>query len=218
MAMGGDGLATIVVTVLGIPAAPLVNVLADRVVATPGASGRPGKGRRGLVAVVLPALFALTGLRFGARWSLPAFIVLETGLIALAVADAEHLVLPKRLIHPCLVGVFTLLVVAAAGDDRWARLGQATAAGVATWAVFAAIHLARPADLGFGDVRLAGLLGLGLGWLSPILPAVGVFVGCVAAGMAWALLRVAGRVSRNTPLPFGTFLAVGAILAVLGSR
>lgn len=211
--------AVLILTIaIGLPAGALVNVLADRVPVGSGASS-PWRipGRRVFVAIATPALVAATGLRFGTSSSLPAFVVFDVGLIALAIVDTEHHLLPKRIVYPCLAGVASLLIAAtfAAGDP--CRLAVAVAAGVVTWLVFAGLHLVQPSAMGFGDVRLAAVIGLALGWLDATLPAVAVLVGCVTGVAAWSALRVAGRVTRSTPLPFGTFLALGSFVAVLAT-
>jgi leader peptidase (prepilin peptidase)/N-methyltransferase len=69
--------------------------------------------------------------------------------------------------------------------------------------------------MGFGDVRLAGLLGFFLGWLGLAHVALGLFLGFLFGAVLGALLLATGRRNRRQAIPFGPFLAAGAIVAVL---
>ncbi|MCZ0983291.1 hypothetical protein O1L60_41345 [Streptomyces diastatochromogenes] len=89
------------------------------------------------------------------------------------------------------------------------------ACGAGGFAVFFTLHWVRPAWLGFGDVRLAGLLGTGLGWLGPGHLVFALMAGSVAGLTVGLALMAAGRATRHTRLPFGLFLAAGAIAALL---
>ena len=72
--------------------------------------------------------------------------------------------------------------------------------------------------MGFGDVKLAGLLGLYLGWLGWIELAVGAFAAFLFGGLVGLALLVTGRAGRKSHLPFGPFMLVGALLAILAAR
>jgi leader peptidase (prepilin peptidase)/N-methyltransferase len=69
--------------------------------------------------------------------------------------------------------------------------------------------------MGFGDVKLAGVLGLYLGWLGwgPLI--VGAFLGFLFGGLLGGGLMVIGRATRKSAIPFGPFMLVGAYVAVL---
>ena len=68
--------------------------------------------------------------------------------------------------------------------------------------------------MGDGDVRLAPLLGMYLGWLNPGIVPVGLFLGFVLGAVVGVAAMAAGAAGRRTKLPFGPFLAVGTVLAV----
>jgi leader peptidase (prepilin peptidase)/N-methyltransferase len=72
----------------------------------------------------------------------------------------------------------------------------------------------HPAGMGYGDVKLAGLLGLYLGWLGwgPVL--VGTFTGFLLGGLVGVALLVTRRAGRRTAIPFGPFMLGGAMLAL----
>lgn len=167
---------------------------------------------------VVAAMAAAVGLRFGASWSTPGLVVWAAGLGLLAVSDMERMILPKRLVYATLAVTLSWLVLAAAEmHGSWGRLAGAVLAAAVTEGLFSFCALAWPGSLGFGDVRLVGLVGLGVGWVAPLLIAVAVSVGVVAAGVVALAGVAAGRLSRRSRLPVGTFLAAaGVVTVVLG--
>ncbi|MFJ7985894.1 MULTISPECIES: prepilin peptidase [unclassified Streptomyces] len=168
-----------------------------------------------LVEALTAVLFAAEALRFGPSEALPAALVLTAGLVALAACDAEHLLLPRRLLYPTLALTAACLLGAAAATGQWQRLGSSAACGVGAFAAFFALHRTRSGWLGFGDVRLAGLLGAGLGWSGPLHLLFAVLSGSAAGLLVGVGLMATGRATRRTRLPFGLFLAAGAIAALL---
>ncbi len=183
-------------------------------VAVGAALGVRSRARRCALAMATGAVFVGGGFRFGWSPSLPGELALLAGLVALAACDALGFLLPRRILYPTAVCTALALLAATAVQQQWSRLGVAAVCGAGALAVFWVLHAARPAWLGFGDVRLAGLLGGGLGWLGPGY----VFVALIAANLAGALVGVglvaAGRATSKTPLPYGVFL-VAATVAVL---
>jgi leader peptidase (prepilin peptidase)/N-methyltransferase len=168
-----------------------------------------------IVEALTAILFALAAVRLGPSWSLPGELVFVAGAIALAAVDLERYLLPRAILYPTLVLVAVALVAAAAGTGRWGRLGIAIACGAGAFAVFFGIHFARPAWLGFGDVRLVALLGLALGWMGPWYVVIGFMAANLAGAALGVALMLAGRATRTTPLPYGVFLGAGSILALL---
>ncbi|EYT82697.1 peptidase A24 [Streptomyces sp. Tu 6176] len=175
----------------------------------------PIPARYPLVEALTAILFLAEALRFGWSEALPAELVFTAGLLALAACDAEQFLLPRRLVYPTLWLTAACLLAAAAATGQWHRLGVTAACGVGAFAVFFALHGVRPAWLGFGDVRLAGLLGTGLGWLGPWYLVFALLAGSAAGLLVGVVLMAAGRATRHTRLPFGVFLAAGAIAALL---
>ncbi|MBX7464737.1 prepilin peptidase [Streptomyces sp. MAG02] len=175
----------------------------------------PIPARYPLMEALTAILFLAEALRFGRSEALPAELVFTAGLLALAACDAERFLLPRRLIYPTLGLTAACLLTAAATTGQWQRLGTTALCGVGAFAAFFALHWMRPAWLGFGDVRLAGLLGTGLGWLGPSYLVLALLAGSVVGLLVGVVLMAAGRATRHTRLPFGVFLAVGAIAAIL---
>ncbi len=167
-----------------------------------------------VVEATTAALFAAAAARFGADWALPAYLALLAGLLALACTDLELMLLPKRIVYPTLAVVSALLVVAAAGTGDWGKLGTAAACGVVAFAFFFALNFVNPRWMAFGDVRLALLIGVGLGWLGPGTVLLGFFLGFLLGAVIGVALILAKRIGPRSPVPFGVFLAAGAALAI----
>lgn len=165
--------------------------------------------------VVTAAVFAALAARLGTDAALAGFLVLGAGLVAISAIDLRHFIVPNHVLYPTLFAMAALLVLAAAVDGRWSDLGRAAAGGGAGFAAMFLVHVANPAGLGFGDVRLAGLLGAGLGWLSLGRALLGLFLGFLAAAVVGVVLMAAGRKSGKDSLPFGPFMAVGALAAIV---
>lgn len=140
----------------------------------------------------------------------------------LAAADLRAHLLPDVLLAVGAVAVGVLLLLAAATGDSWAALGRAAATAVAGLAVYLVLALLRTGGLGLGDVKLAGLLGLWLGWFGWEHAVAGAFGGFLLGGV-WAVgLLVTRRASRTSAIAFGPWMILGAalatVLAVTGAR
>ncbi len=116
--------------------------------------------------------------------------------------------------YPVLVIVAALLVLPSAIDDVWHQflVGLLCAAG--WFLVFLLLNLASPRILGFGDVRLAPVLGLALGWLGVGYVLLGFFAANVVGAIVGLALMGSGRMTRKDRLPYGVFLSVGCLVAV----
>jgi len=167
-----------------------------------------------IIEVLTAGLFAATAARFGFAWALPAFVVFGAGLIALATIDLERQVLPKQIVYVASASVGALLVVAAAETGDWRRLLSAVACAAVWFGLFFAVNAASPRWLGFGDVRLAFLLGLALGWLGVGYVLIGLFLASFIGAAVGIGLIAAGRASLTTRISFGPFLALGAEIAI----
>jgi len=108
-----------------------------------------------------------------------------------------------------------LLLLAAAADDAWPALGRALLGGAAAFAVLLVMALLAPAGLGMGDVKLAGFLGLYLGWLGWPVVLLGFLLGFVVQALVGLVLLLTRRAGRRTELPFGPALLGGALVAAL---
>jgi leader peptidase (prepilin peptidase)/N-methyltransferase len=122
--------------------------------------------------------------------------------------------LPKKIIYPTLILVTSLLVIASAALNDWDRLRDGAICGAAWFIVFFLMNFASPRILGFGDVRLAPLLGLALGWLGWRYVVLGYFAANLMGAVIGISLIAAKRLQREQPVPYGVFLSAGAALAL----
>jgi leader peptidase (prepilin peptidase)/N-methyltransferase len=176
--------------------------------------GTPIAVRYPLVELLTGAVFAAVTARIGLEWSLPAFLVVVAGLIALSFIDLDTYLLPKKVVYPVLLAGAVSFGGAAllAGDGRGAV--EAAAGGAGAFTVLFVIHVISPRGMGFGDVRLAAVIGMMLGWIELPAVAVGLFLAFLLASVVGIGLMVAGRRGRKDRVPFGPFLAAGAVLAI----
>jgi leader peptidase (prepilin peptidase)/N-methyltransferase len=156
------------------------------------------------------AVVALLAWRFAGRPELAAFAFLGVLGVVLALVDVAVHRLPDRLTLPAYPVLVALLGVA--GD--WAALGRAVLGCLALGGVYLVLGLARPGGMGMGDVKLAGVLGLALGWLGwPELVVGGALAFVLLAGTSVVLL-IARRITVRDALAFGPFMLVGAMAVV----
>ena len=167
-----------------------------------------------LIELATTALFVAFGLRFGPSIELVAFCVLASALVALSAIDLRTQRLPREITYTTIVMSAPILAVAAlAGDEPQRILGMLLGALVAT-GIMGLIHVAARGGMGDGDVRLAPLLGLHLGWLNPGIVPVGLFFGFLLGAVVGVAIMATHRGDRRTAVPFGPFLAAGTVLAV----
>jgi leader peptidase (prepilin peptidase)/N-methyltransferase len=173
----------------------------------------PISGRYPLVEASCGALFAGVAARAHGHWDLPAFLVAFAGLFALACIDAEKMVLPKKVLYPTLGLTAALFVLAAGEAGTWHRLLVAALCGLAWGAAFFVLNFVSPRLLGFGDVRLALLLGLVLGWLGIRYVLLGFFAANLIGAVVGLALIGTKHMSRQQQIPYGVFLAAGVAVA-----
>jgi leader peptidase (prepilin peptidase)/N-methyltransferase len=174
------------------------------------------RARAVAVVVVSGAVFGGLAARYHDTWVLPAYLVLAAGLVALSVIDLEHFLLPNRIVYPLAVTLLGLLALAVVADgDGWVRLGRAALAGLAALGAMAVLHVISPRSMGFGDVKLAFVLGLALGWLGWGELVLGLFLGFFAGALIGLALVVTRLRSRRDHIPFGPCLALGTMTVLL---
>jgi leader peptidase (prepilin peptidase)/N-methyltransferase len=177
-------------------------------------AGRPWAVRPPVVELGTGVLFALTAWRFGVVWELPAFLVLAAASVLLAIIDVQHRLLPNRVLVPAFVAGAILLTGAAALSGDWAALLRAGVAALVLFAVYLVLALIAPSGLGMGDVKLAGLLGLYLGWIGWGEVIVGAAAGFVVQAFAGLVLLAGRRIGLRSELPFGPAMLLGAAFAI----
>ena len=167
-----------------------------------------------LVELATALLFLAAVWRLGFNWALPAYLAWLAGLLALALVDLELLKLPRSIVYVTLFLTSALLAVASAATHDWHRLLVGVIAATVWFVLFFMMNFASPRILGFGDVRLAPLIGLGLGWLGVGHVIVGFFLANLIGAVIGIGLIATGRMKRDQPVPYGVFLAAGAMISL----
>ena len=212
-----DGEASAPVLWIGVPAQPWL------------LRGRRATGvelpRRWLwVELATAAVFAALAARFDGSELVPV-LVLGASLVAVSVIDLQLLRIPDRVTFPTLAVAVPLIVVVSLQRDQ-ADAIRGAAIGCATYFLLLLLpHLAYPRGMGFGDVKLAIVMGLYLGWVgwSDDLPVAGpvrlvlygLMLGCVLGVVFGLLSRLVTR--RKGEFPFGPALAAACLVVVLAA-
>lgn len=160
---------------------------------------------------------ALIGLAVGREWPLVVLVPLVPVSVALAVIDWRTRLLPTRLVLPA-TGLAILLGLAGWAVTRDPDdLVRASIALVAVRSVFWVLWWFHSAGMGFGDVRLAAMLGFALGQLGWGEVVVGVYSGFLIFALPGVLLAVArrDRALLKSAFPFGPFMLLGGLIGVL---
>lgn len=129
-------------------------------------------------------------------------------LVPIALIDLDHRIIPNRL---TALGAVAALAIGVATDP--AGVPEQLIAGAAAGGFLLAAALARPGGMGMGDVKLAGMLGLFLGREVAVALLVALVAGTLVGAVVMA--RRGAREGRKTAIPFGPFLALGGVVALL---
>ena len=228
-------------------AALLGGVAAGRLVVAVAARFGPPRGVRrrfGLIELSTAALLAAVVARFGVGWNTIPPLVAAVSLMMLSVVDWRCGRLPDAISFPASVASLAAIAAASIAAGRPGAIVAAVAAALGYGAVMWIAHELRPSGLGFGDVKLAPLLGLHIGWAAAAfgggwwgvvsLAAQALILSCLiglAMGLVLALVGRRRREHRSDPgpgaaspprarlletvFPFGPALAAGTMIAVL---
>ncbi|WP_229405719.1 prepilin peptidase [Micromonospora sp. NBRC 110038] len=175
----------------------------------------PTRGRAVAWVAVAAVVFGGLGVAPGVGPALPAFLAVAAVGLVLAAVDLACLRLPDPLVGLAALGAVAGLVAAAAVDGRPGRLLASLAGAGLSFLGYALLALLPGSRLGFGDVKLAAVLGLPLGWLGWPALLTGLVLPHVLHGLAVLGLLAARRARRETLLPLGPALLAGAWLATL---
>jgi len=160
-------------------------------------------------------LYVLMAIRFAdMRAAIPAYCVLMSVLLAQTWIDLKTKRLPREITYTGIVlGVIALTVAAIVLDEPeriWMMALGAAIALATMWVIYAVSR----GGMGDGDVRLAPLLGMYLGWLNPGIVLPGLFFGFLAGAVVGVAMMALDRAGRRTAVPFGPFLALGTVVAI----
>jgi leader peptidase (prepilin peptidase) / N-methyltransferase len=182
--------------------------------------GEPIAARYAIVELTTGILFGAVAWVWGLDPLLPALLVFTWSLIVATAIDLEHRIIPNRLTYRLPFVLLPLLVFAAWMDGAWTDLRGGVIAGLAIplamFLLSEAFRLLRgQSGMGMGDVKLAVSIGLVVGYLGGLELVVFAYGSIIAAVVVAFALILTGRAKLASRIPFGPYLAVGAMLPVL---
>lgn len=179
-------------------------------------AARPGLGWRSAVAGAL--IGGLIGWATGLDWPLVWLVPLIPIGVALSVIDWHTKLLPRVVVVPATLAAVVLVVIVGLATGEREALVRALVAMVVVRTFYWVLWSVLPGvGMGFGDVRLAAIVGLVLGWSGWGAVAIGVWVGMAAfglPGLALAIIRWDRKLLKK-PFPFGPFMLVGAVVGLV---
>jgi leader peptidase (prepilin peptidase)/N-methyltransferase len=176
-------------------------------------------GPSGWLTVPVGAVsFGALAWAVGPSWALPGFLAVAAFGVVLGFIDVACLRLPDPLVGAALAAGGGWLVGLSVVDSSWFALGRAGLAALVSAGAYLLLALLPGSNLGFGDVKLAAVLGFMLGWLGWPAVVLGLVLPHLINGPVALWLLLSGRAGRRADLPLGPALLAGALLAVVFAR
>lgn len=163
---------------------------------------------------VLFAVVTLRILKLGLPSAVPAYLYFAAIGVALTMIDIDTKRLPNAIVLPSYPVIAVLLTVSAGVEGNWWALARAGIGAAILLGFYLALTMAYPAGMGMGDVKLSGVLGAVLGYLSWTTLAIGAFGGFLLGSVGGILVLATGRGNRKTAIPFGPYMIAAAMLAI----
>jgi leader peptidase (prepilin peptidase)/N-methyltransferase len=172
----------------------------------------PGLAWRSAVAAAVAG--AVLGGSLGWHWPWLMWVPLVPAYVALALVDWRTRLLPTFVIAPLYGALVALALLGWVVTRDTGAVVHAALGWLVYGGLFAVLWFIYPRGLGYGDVRLGGVLGIALGWLGwgPVL--IGMYSGLLLGGLLGLVLAMAKVVDRRNN-PFGPYMLVGAVIGVL---
>lgn len=151
----------------------------------------------------------------GPTWLLPAHLLMFGLTTVLVVTDLDEKIIPNRLLYPGTTASAALLSLGAVITGRGEDMGRALVAAIGYFAVLLLVAIVTRGGFGMGDVKLAVLLGLFMGfWGWPVL-AAGLFYTGLIGGIPALVLIATRRAGRGDELPYGPAMILGSWAALV---
>lgn len=167
------------------------------------------------MAPLAVAFVGLTVWAFGFDWVLVSIVPLAALLAVITVIDLRELRIPDKLTGPAAVAALPLLGLSLLSDWDDLSIVRALLGALAMGAFYFALWFVYPKGMGFGDVKLAPILGAQLalfGWI-PLIR--GIIAAHLVSGPVALVLLLVGRAKLKTGFPFGPFLVAGTLIALV---
>lgn len=172
-------------------------------------------GPPAVLEVTTAVVLALVAGRFAGQPDVLAFCYVGAAGVALAAIDLDVQRLPDRITLPAIPVTVALLGLAAILGAGPGPLIRSILGGLAMAAIFLLLALIRPGQLGGGDIKLAALLGVALGWLGWKALFAGAALGFVLGALSGLALVIVGRATMRSQISFGPYLVGGALIGML---
>ncbi len=165
----------------------------------------------------VPPIFAAATTRIfvGDIIELVGFLYLGAISLALALIDIDTKTLPNSIVYPAYAVGAAFLGSAGVLQENYGALLLAIIGAVALGLLYFILYFFIPGGMGFGDVKLAGVLGLFLGFLGLPQLIVGSFAAFITGGLFSVILLVSQRGKRKSKIPFGPWMLLGAWIGIL---
>ncbi len=177
--------------------------------------GEPISARYPAIELITGGLFVVMALELGFDAALPAYLYLAGVGVALAVIDIDVKRLPNALTYPSYPVGIVLLGAAALFDAGATPFVRALLGMLVLFAGYFLLAFIYPAGMGFGDVKLAGVLGLYLAWIGWGALVVGAFAAFFIGGVAGIALMLFKGAGRKAKIPFGPYMLAGCLIGIL---
>lgn len=178
-----------------------------------GTARHPQRLTNLFVLVATPVLIVACLFVVPTWWLWPAFAVYSVVLLLLAVTDLDTKLIPNRILGPGTVVAAMLLVIGWLFAMESGSILRAIGGAAAYFVAMYVLAIIARGALGFGDVKLAFLIGLFtgyLGWGEVVVAGVGGFI---LGGVVSVVLLLSGRFGRKDAIPFGPFMIVAGLVA-----
>lgn len=146
---------------------------------------------------------------------LPAYLVVAAVTVVLLVTDIDHKLIPNRVLYPSTVATALLLVAGAVLEGRLDRLVPALIGAGGYFLALFAVYLVARGGFGFGDVKLAALLGMITAFQSQRTVLLAVFFTGVIGGLPAIVLLITRRARGGDEMPYGPPMLAGAWTALV---
>ena len=216
MSSAGSELATIVSALIGAVVALRRSRRAQRTITKLNALALRKQMNKVPIALLGGLLGALTFNKFGFSLEMVAYGLMIAMCIEQSIIDHTTHRLPRGVTFRAAIVGGPLLALAAINHDDNGRIGVMFASFIVTLVLFATLSVLSKGGIGGGDVRLAPVLAMFLGWLGASHVYIGLGIGFILGGVVATGMLVARRASTSTRIAFGPFLCIGAVIAVFG--
>lgn len=149
---------------------------------------------------------------------LPWLLILASACLALVAIDFEHHRLPDAIVWPLYPAMVVGLALAGLLSGQWPIASALIGAGAWLLLIGGLWLFSGGRGMGFGDVKLAPVLGATVGWLGWQASVVGLLSAFVLGGVVGIILMAIGRARRGSRIPFGPYLVAGAAIGLVAGQ